>query len=226
MEKYEIIINRLKAGERRIDISENLGYKTLESMNSYMYRKNFKWDAKIKNYYDPIAKELMSQDINYKIQLIISKFADEYIKPLEVALEMGFNDHRDLSSFMKLNGYSWSNKLRNYVLEKEKEKLEKPKEIEQDIREFLPLLRYISGNFNRLEEFLSFNPEMEIPRYLLEGIRTTKTIQISHLLSELISKYSYKKNVSQKEIFEVALIEFLKKYGYKKEIELVLRKEP
>ncbi len=225
MTREEIIISRLNNGESRQEIFKTLGYKTVGSMNTYMYRKNYRWDNKQGNYYDPEERKRLLKDKDYKIQLIISKFAVDYVKPLDIALEVGFKDHISLSKFMKNNGYIWSNKLRNYISEREKEKLENPKESGQDVREFLPLLRYISSNFDKLEEFLSFNPDMNLPRYLVEGIRTTKTIQISHLLSEMVTDYSYTKNISQKEIFEIALIEFLKKYGYKKEIELVLKQE-
>jgi hypothetical protein len=38
----------------------------------------------------------------------------------------------------------------------------------------------------------------------------------------MIRDFSDEKNISQKEIFEIALIDFLKKYGYHKEVSVML----
>ncbi|KAJ52039.1 hypothetical protein BD780_000013 [Clostridium tetanomorphum] len=82
----------------------------------------------------------------------------------------------------------------------------------------LPMLEMINKNKDKLAELLSINSSATIPRYIVGGITITKSLCMSHSLAELIKEFSKEKNISQREIFEVAIIEFLKKYGYESEI--------
>jgi hypothetical protein len=41
-------------------------------------------------------------------------------------------------------------------------------------------------------------------------------------LDLLIREYSTEKNISQKDMFQIAMIEFLKKYGYRRETEALI----
>jgi hypothetical protein len=43
-------------------------------------------------------------------------------------------------------------------------------------------------------------------------------------LDQLTRAYSQEKNITQREIFQVALIEFFKKYGYSREIDALLNR--
>lgn len=45
-----------------------------------------------------------------------------------------------------------------------------------------------------------------------------------YTLSELVKEFSKEKNISQREIFEVVLIEFLRKYGYENEVNALFGK--
>ncbi|WP_432664348.1 hypothetical protein R9X47_27950 [Wukongibacter baidiensis] len=82
----------------------------------------------------------------------------------------------------------------------------------------VPMLEMLDRNKDKLIQLLAINEGGTIPRYVVGGITITKSLCISHSLGELIKDFSKEKNISQKEIFEVAIIEFLKKYGYENEI--------
>jgi len=63
----------------------------------------------------------------------------------------------------------------------------------------------------------------KIPRYALPGLVRTKAIYMSDMVSKLTAEFSREKNVTQREIVEAALVEYLQKYGFKKEIDTLLR---
>ena len=54
-----------------------------------------------------------------------------------------------------------------------------------------------------------------VPRYIVPGIATTKTVHMMNTLVQLVADFSQEKNITQREIFEVALIEFFKSTGTK-----------
>jgi hypothetical protein len=45
---------------------------------------------------------------------------------------------------------------------------------------------------------------------------------MSNHLDQMIRDFSDEMNITQKEIFEIAMIDFLKKYGYHKEVNVML----
>lgn len=54
-----------------------------------------------------------------------------------------------------------------------------------------------------------------MPPYILSGVVTIKSVNVIITIDNLIKDFNKEHNISQKEIYEVALIQFLKKYGYK-----------
>jgi hypothetical protein len=61
-----------------------------------------------------------------------------------------------------------------------------------------------------------------IPRFIVPGVAKTKTVQMMNTIEQLVVDFSREKNISQRELFEVALIEFFRKYGYEQEIDRLL----
>ena len=61
-----------------------------------------------------------------------------------------------------------------------------------------------------------------IPRYQVQGMYGTKAMRMANVLDELARRFSMERNISQREMFEVAIIEFFKKYGYRDEVEKYL----
>lgn len=48
---------------------------------------------------------------------------------------------------------------------------------------------------------------------------------MSDMVAKLTGEFSKEKNISQREVVEGALIEYLQKYGFKREIETLLKNE-
>ncbi len=46
---------------------------------------------------------------------------------------------------------------------------------------------------------------------------------MTNTLDQMVRDFSKEKNINQREIFEVALIEFFQKYGYAREVETLLQ---
>jgi len=47
----------------------------------------------------------------------------------------------------------------------------------------------------------------------------TKAMCIANVLDALVRNYSVERNISQREIIEIALIDFFNKYGYRDKVE-------
>jgi len=165
------------------------------------------------------------------------------------AKRLGFKDHRDMASFMKCKGYVYDTDIKNYVKKKgeiiikeDVENLEgRPTNFDcnngvslldddkNDLKEllnsdhadeYLNILEMLLKNKDKLVDFLM--PELQngkIPRFTVGGTFVTKSVHMSNLLDEMVREFSAEKNMSQREIFEVALIEFFRKYGYETAIE-------
>ena len=52
-----------------------------------------------------------------------------------------------------------------------------------------------------------------IPRYALPGVVVTKSVHMVNPLDMMVRDFSREKNVSQRDIFAAALLEFFRKYG-------------
>lgn len=94
---------------------------------------------------------------------------------------------------------------------------------EMDLTRFLPLLELMDRNKDKL--FRLILPGFDggkVPRYLVPGIVSTKTVHMASTLDNLVKEYSKEKNIHQRDIFEVALIDFFRRYGYEREIDTLL----
>jgi len=93
-----------------------------------------------------------------------------------------------------------------------------------DLDRFLPLLEILEKNKDRLFKLILPGAEAgKIPRYVVPGVQITKSAHFSNLLANLVTEYSREKNISQREIFEVALIDFFRRYGYEREVDSLLQ---
>ena len=90
--------------------------------------------------------------------------------------------------------------------------------------EYDDILSVLRANKDKLVEMLK-GSEAEIaniPRYNLAGISTYKTINMTNTVDHLIRDFSKERKISQKEIIEIAVVEFLKQYGYADQVKTVL----
>ena len=149
---------------------------------------------------------------------------------------------------MTAKGYTWNDQLGNYEgdpdnlvdNEIDEEESEVPiglnrqdeKELDSSISitgHYKELLDYLLGKEDILKQLLDEKEAIEadgiIPRYMIAGTKITKSVHMISHLDQLVRDFSQEKNISQRELFEVALVEFFLKYGYKYEIETLIEQK-
>jgi len=143
------------------------------------------------------------------------------------------------STYMKAQGWLWSSAEGTYI--KESSNGEKPdfEPIDEQVPEakmptveatvglerFLPLLEYLEDNKDQLEHLLQTTDSKQIPHYNFQGGNTiTKSVSISSNLDQLIRDFAKEMGVSQRVIFEVALIQFMERYGYARQVKRLLER--
>ena len=245
-EKTEKILKTLASGKSREDAAKELGYKSYKSLDTYMRRKNFLYDSSTNNYVPVNSinktkkadKEIYS-NVPAKAASIIKMFEKEDADPKTIAKLMRFSSYSEMATYMKSKGYVWSNEERNYVLElgifkddkEAKDTAIKNSNIidnnainDENIERYIPLLDLLDKNKELLlDQLLHSFDGTSVPRYIIPGVFVTKSVHMSSSLDRLVKEYSAEKNISQREIFEVALIDFFKRYGYINEIETLLK---
>jgi hypothetical protein len=165
----------------------------------------------------------------------------------EIASQLKFYDHREMALFMKSKGYQWNEKESAYIYMEEKQSTpfesqtqhndegttREPNEIMIDNtigkgvnamgvvmnEHSQQVISFLEIHKETLFELISSQMKMlQIPRYVVPGVCTTKSVHMNYGLDHLIREFSQEKNISQKDIVEVALIDFFKKYGFQSEV--------
>jgi len=84
-------------------------------------------------------------------------------------------------------------------------------------------LKDVKDHKDQLEYLLQTTDSMQIPHYNFHGGNTiTKSVSMSSNLDQLIRDFSSEMGVSQRVIFEAALIQFMEHYGYGKQVKALL----
>lgn len=238
-DKVNLIIRSLGDGISREELAAQLKYRDYKGLDMYMRRRNFTWDSDAQNY-KPVAtrinkKKTIQEDTHKgKVSRIMQAFKGG-MDPKAVAKEYGFASHRELADYMTKKGYEWNGEEGNYVRKtgiesveelqskasltskEQKENQDKTSTDKDD--ELFHLVKTLYEKLN-----ITSDPIVDrVPRYLVSGIAKTKSVQLSHLLHQLVEDFSYEKNITQRQIFETAIIDFLRKYGYKHEVDTLLR---
>lgn len=238
--KVRKIIELLKF-QTRDEAAEELGYKNYKSLDMYMRRKNFRFDAETNEYVPQENKthKLDRDPKSYaptKVVSIITAFEETNPDPRLIAKQEGFRDHKEMAEYMTTKGYEWNAYKNNYVKtvgkveEKTADEVINETVLSQspptDIDEYIPLIRFLYEKRDDIYQLLSGTKEDgTIPRYVVPGLVRTKAIYMSDMVSKLTAEFSKEKNISQREIVEGALIEYLQKYGFKREIDTLLKNE-
>ena len=247
-EKVKKILRGLAEGKSREELAEEEGNTNWKSIDMYMRRRNFTWDSQQQTYVprvEPKQQEVIpdSSKAGHVIFLLKKEGADLRT----VAERLGFKDHRELAKYMNVKGYVWDNETDNYIKRVGEVTLnDNSKESKKDDEEpssnainhkgiselkvemnslerFLPLLEMLEQNKERLLDLIVPTSESGvIPRFVVPGVAKTKTVQMMNTLEQLVVDFSREKNISQRDLFEVALLEFFKKYGYEQEVERLL----
>lgn len=245
-DRVKIILQLLKENHSREEVAEQFRYSSYRSMDEYMRRKNFRWDKREENYVpvNAIPKPPTLETLNYptdKVRQIVTAMGKENASPKEVAQKIGFEDHLEMARYLKSKGFEWSQEMRNYV------RVSKPSPLPVKVvssgesasrqTESFPLeltgggqahllLDWLAANKESLEELLrekeAYENIQKIPRFTIEGTLVTKSVHMTNVLDYMVRDFSKEKNIAQREVFEVALIEFFQKYGFSREVEMLL----
>ncbi|AWI03126.1 hypothetical protein [Clostridium drakei] len=229
-DKVELILKGLTEGKSREELAEELEYKNYKSLDMYMRRKNWRWNQRTENYEEQVTKATFEdrldqvRTIGTKAGRVIDLFNSGIEDPMEIAKKAGFRNHIEMANYMTNKNYVWNNELGNYgmktgKLEDKHDKLVTEQTLnvteETDIKQFIPILKVLQNNKDKIVENLT--PELQtnkIPTYLVPGIATILSAQMMSSLKFLLREFSNEKNITQRQILEVALIEFFNKYGY------------
>lgn len=173
-----------------------------------------------------------------KLQVsIIIAFEEDKPDPKLIAKQEGFRDHKEMAEYMTTKGYEWNAYKSNYIkivgkVVEDKTADEVIKEtvstqsLPTDLDEYIPFIRFLYEKRDDIYQLISGTKEDgTIPRYVVLGLVRTKAVYISDMVAKLTGEFSKEKNITQKEIVEGALIEYLQKYGFKREVETLLKNE-
>lgn len=243
-ERVKLIIEMLKF-KTRDEVAAELNYKNYKSLDMYMRRKNFRYDKEQGQYF-PMQPRVSAPDPKSyapsKVVSIITAFEEEGADPKVIAKQEGFKDHKEMAEYMKNKGYEWNIHKNNYV--KVVGRIDEPdlgsqsnpgpkqetlnrstsKGTSDEIQEYLPFLRFLYEKRDDLYQLLSGTREDgKIPRYAVPGVVRTKAIYMSDAIAKLAGEFSKEKNITQREVMEAALVEYLMKYGFKREVETLLK---
>jgi hypothetical protein len=235
--KIQRILELFAAGNNRHEVAKILGYKDYNGLQSYMQRHQYMWDEGIQNY-----KMLIEYQKQVKTQRVLRKFEDGasnkpariismFSKKLEardIAKKLGYESHKTMAIYMKSRGYAWNAEIGNYERDSsisigENEDINTEFQEGSDDRH-LDILELLDSKKEKLLELLNSysNDDMAMPRYVIGGLCVTKSVHMVTGLDLLVREYSTEKNISQKDMFQIAMIEFFKKYGYKREVEALI----
>ncbi len=96
-----------------------------------------------------------------------------------------------------------------------------------EMAEYVDILELLKRNKNKLKRLIDNVDDNNgrLPNYAVPGINTTKTFSISSMLSNLIEEYSQAKGISQKDMLQISMVEFLMNHGYKEEMQILLNRK-
>lgn len=241
------ILDYLKQGLTRDEVAKKFQYSNYRSLEIYMGRKNFKWDKQAGTYV-PVRSPNVSEDgpktsPSDKVRRVLSELGKEGADLKEVSKKIGFESHKEMAAYMKSKGYEWSGEMDNYVLSvcgqaiqgEEQEgntnqgkvlslqDYELKRSERSDIERFIPMLELLEEHFEQLQGLLvQGKVDGQLPRFTLPGRFVTKSVHMTDSLDQMVRDFSKEKNVNQRDIFEVALIEFFQKYGFEREVKTLL----
>lgn len=240
-ERVQEILQGLTQGSTRDELAEEFGHKNYKSLDMYMRRRNFEWDSEKGIYKLTMEKPELAVIDTSKAHRIIQLIEQQDEPDLQhIAQLMGFDSYKALAAYMGANHYSWSSEKNNYVKQivvEEPSPQFSPKILsestlpilttnteEEGLTEYLPLLKLLKNNELRLMNLLQpYGVGCQIPRYTIPGVAKTKTVQMIHSLDQMVTDFAKEKNMTQRDVFEVALIDFFKRYGYERQVELLLK---
>jgi hypothetical protein len=133
-----------------------------------------------------------------------------------------------MATFMKRKKYEWDVKKNNYTkVKKEEENNSNVRQLnfesealEEVLIEMLQGINELkSGKKKAVKNGATDDEADELPRYKIEGNYKSKAFNMNSTLENMIIDFSKNRRISQKDIFEIAVVDFLLKYGEAEAVE-------
>ncbi|QOV10430.1 hypothetical protein [Viridibacillus arvi] len=233
-ERVQDTIRMLDEGKSREEVAEhfNIGWK---SVDVYMRRKGFVWDAENDNFILKSEKKEVdalsdAYTLNTKSAQIVRMLDVKDPDIRQVATKQGFDTVEAMGEYMLSQCYAWNDALDNYEYD-ERIRLTVANAEKDSIHIDLPkgsmdektLIQYLLINQKRLTELMNTNQDDgKLPHYKFKGTKANKTLGFPSSLITLLTDYSDEYNITQRMILEIALAEFFKKYGYDEQLNRIL----
>lgn len=242
-ERVQEILVGLASGKDREELAVEFNHSTYKTLDVYMRRKGFTWDTDKQNYtfkQEETALQTSHVDMS-KANRILQLLKDNAGNAKIVAAQLGFSNHKELATYMLGRGYSWDGEENTYVKKVQLDAPVVPLSFAENedtpgtetavtteemhlLAEYLPLLKMLKKSEAKLIDILKpYGSFGNIPRYMIPGIAKTKTVQMVHSLDQLVVEFANEKSMTQRDVFEVALIDFFKNYGYQQQVEQLLK---
>jgi hypothetical protein len=249
----ERVIEILDALSKKVtmqELAKRYGHTNAKTNDIYMRRRNFRWDSNKMTYVPKLQEQALVPERvmpTTKTGMIIEMMKNKSFDIDEVCHKVGFKDHRQLAEYMSEKGYQWSPAESNYkrvntptldeklpiiipTIQKETsvpiKSTTKSDQLSHDtsLIRFLPLLEELDTYRDKLLELIKPSSKNDtLPRYVIPGRTSGKTIQMAEPLQDMAVQYCNERNIKQRELFEMALIEFLKRNGYDYEVANLMR---
>lgn len=232
-EKMYLVQRLLTEGKTKFQTARAVGYSGVDGLDRYAKGKGYTWNVITKNYELKDGIETIENPSERIIKVI--SMVEKGIELNDIAKYFRMKSSEELANYMKLKGYVWDVEQGNYI--KKNVVINENDEIDSNKGEFgqvhdehsngvendVDIVKFLEANRNKLIELLSNKPQNTIPRYLLKGMAVTKGFFISVEIDRLIKEFSREKNIMQKDIVQIALIDFFQKYGFEHEVNAVLK---
>ncbi|SIT09286.1 hypothetical protein [Alicyclobacillus vulcanalis] len=230
MLRPEDVFQHLAEGKTRDEIAQMVGYKARRYLDQFMMRRGYRWSDEKATYVQRVEPKKKRR--GQKVARVIEAFQVEpYGDPKRIAEALGFASAFEMAQYMQAHGYLWSNTARNYVTQ-DRTQGEEPPSAEPDnarqaasnegesvslpLGDALELLGMLVKHRMKLERLLLHTEQgaTDVPRYTIPGFSVVKSLHLSVELDRLLRTASQAWRMSQREILEAAVIEFLRKHGY------------
>jgi ribosome assembly protein YihI (activator of Der GTPase) len=250
--KVKKILERLDAGETREEIADSYSYSSWKSLDVYMRRKGFRYDGEDYVPDEPEEKSIVPENASSKEALIISLFDSEkdpraiakqtgfsdHRELADFMEQRGYSWSSSAENYLQEKSSARKEEKvtssETTVAEEKEPQMQAEEAVPASIQqlqqpgelailgEFLPLLRKLKAKEEKLDLLLASGSDGKVPKYAVPGKSTTKSIYMSSKLVGLLEEFSDLRNVSQREIVEGALVEYLQTYGFSEETDALL----
>ncbi|MCL6489141.1 MAG: hypothetical protein K6T76_09425 [Alicyclobacillus mali] len=234
----EDVFQHLADGKTRDEIAQMYGYKARRYLDQFMMRRGYQWSVERQTYVERVTPKKKRR--GHKVARVIEAFqAEPYGDPKRIAEALGFGSAFEMAQYMQSHGYLWSNTARNYVAQDRTQEAPLPSTEPDSARQTasskgdtvslplgdaLEILGMLVKHRAKLEQLLLHTERgaTDVPRYTIPGLSVVKSLHISVELDRLLRSASQAWRMSQREILEAAIIEFLRKHGYDEVLQRLL----